>query len=76
MAREDEWDAAIDKYRRAIQADRAYARAYANLSFALNKVGKHEEAIQVSTQGLDLASSFTDRHRLHDHRGFAKSRLN
>lgn len=75
LAREESWDAAIDRYRRAIQVDRTYARAYGNLAFALNKVGKHEDAIYACTQGLNFAHSFTDRHRLHDYRGFAKSRL-
>jgi tetratricopeptide (TPR) repeat protein len=75
LAREEEWEAAIEKYRRAIQVDPKYARAYGNLGFALNKVGKHEEAIQVCTQGLNCAHSSTDAHRLHDNRGFAKSRL-
>ena len=75
MTREDNWDAAIEKYRSAIQVDRMYARAYGNLGLALNKVGKHEEAIKICTQGLTCAHSTTDLHRLHDHRGFAKSRL-
>jgi tetratricopeptide (TPR) repeat protein len=75
LAREENWEAAIEKYRRAIQLDRTYARAYGNLGFALNKVGKHEEAIQICTQGVTYAHSSTDLHRLHDNRGFAKSRL-
>ena len=75
FAREDNWDAAIEKYRRAIQADRTYARAYGNLGFALNRTGRHEEAIQICTDGLRHANTALERHRLHDHRGFAKSRL-
>lgn len=75
LAREEDWDDAIEKYRHALQADPAYARAYGNLGFALNKVGKHEEAIKACTQGLICAHSPTDLHRLYDNRGFAKSRL-
>src|SRR5206468_2059667 len=61
--------------RQAIQVDFRYARAFGNLAFALNKVGKHEEAIKICTEGLKYANSSTDQHRLHDHHGFAKSRL-
>ena len=75
LAREENWEAAIEKYRRAIQADRTYARAYGNLGFALNRVGKHDDAIQTCTDGLRHANTPVERQRLHDHRGFAKSRL-
>ncbi|MGD0499410.1 MAG: protein kinase [Bryobacteraceae bacterium] len=75
LAREESWEAAIEEYRKAIQVDFRYARAYGNLAFALNKVGMHEEAIKVCTEGLNYALSSTDQHRLYDHRGFAKSRL-
>ena len=72
---EDNWDACIEKSRRAIQVDRIHSRTYGNLGFALNKVGKHEEAIKICSQGLARAHSSTDLQRLHDHRRFAKSRL-
>ncbi len=75
LAREDNWEDAVEKYRSAIQSDRTYVRAYGNLGFALNKLGKHEEAIQVCTTGLGIAHASADIHRLHDSRGFAKSRL-
>jgi len=75
LTRDENWDAAIEKYRQATQLDRTYARAYGNLGFALNKVGKHDEAIQICNQALAFAQSSTDRHRLYDYRGFAKSRL-
>jgi len=75
LTREEDWESAIAKYRRAIDVDRNYARAYGNLGFALNKIGKHDEAIKVCNQGISVAHSATDIHRLHDNRGFAKSRL-
>jgi tetratricopeptide (TPR) repeat protein len=75
LTREEDWEGAIERYRSAIQVDFRYARAYGNLAFALNKLGRHEEAIQTCTAGLTYAQSTTDLHRLHDHRGFAKSRL-
>ena len=75
LARDDEWEKAIEEYRSAIRVDRTYARAYGNLGFALNKLGKHEEAIQICTTGLGCARSSADMHRLRDARGFAKSRL-
>lgn len=75
LTRDEDWDGAVARYRRALQIDFRYARAHGNLAFALNKLGRHEEAIQVCTQGLSVAQSTTDLHRLHDHRGFAKSRL-
>ncbi len=75
LAREEDWEGATGAYHQAIQADFRYARAYGNLAFALNKLGKHEEAIKSCTEGLKYANSSTDEHRLHDNRGFAKSRL-
>ena len=75
LTRDDDWEGAIEKYRAAIQADRKYARAYGNLGYALNKLGKHDEAIQVCKDGLGIAQGGADIHRLHDARGFAKSRL-
>jgi tetratricopeptide (TPR) repeat protein len=75
LTREEDWAGAIGFYRKAIKADATYVRAYGNLGFALNRVGKHEEAIEICCQGLEVALSHTDRHRLYDQRGFAKSHL-
>ena len=59
LAREEDWAGAIEAYRQAIQVDFRYARAFGNLAFALNKVGKHEEAIKICTEGLKYANSST-----------------
>ncbi|HYL38708.1 MAG TPA: tetratricopeptide repeat protein [Bryobacteraceae bacterium] len=75
LARDDDWDTAIERYTQAIQVDSTYARAYGNLGFALNKVAKHEDAIRICSLGLACAQAAVDRHRLHDYRRFAKSRL-
>ena len=69
-----DWQKAIAKYRQAIEADTTYARAYANLGYALNRIGNYEEAIDQLSRGIDV----NDRamlHRLLDNRGFAKSNL-
>ena len=57
LTRDDNWEAAVEKYRRAIQVEPEYGRAYGNLGFALNKLGRHDEAIEYvpkdfSTLGL------------------------
>lgn len=69
------WEGAVEKYREAIKQDSSYARAYANLGFALNKLGSYEEAIEVLTEGIDRTSDGAVLHRLYDARGFAKSNL-
>ncbi len=74
LTRDDDWEQAIEKYRAAIKVDKTYARAYANLGFALNKLGRNEDAIQACTEGLAVAAAAQEQHRLYDARGFAKSR--
>lgn len=53
LTRDENWEGAIERYRRALHVDFRYARAHGNLAFALNKLGKHEEAIQVCTPGVE-----------------------
>lgn len=71
-----DWENAADKYRQAIQADNSYGRAFTNLGFALNRLGKFDESIKVLTKGIDACPhDRVLRHRLLDNRGFAKSNL-
>ncbi len=44
-------------YRRAIELDPSFQRAYWNLAYALNHVGEYEEAIQAASNGLALPES-------------------
>ena len=48
------WDEAVSKYRAAIDLDSSYQNAYWNLGFALNHVGRYEEALDVLKDGLAL----------------------
>lgn len=75
LTREDNWDGAIRKYKEALDIDPTYARAHANLGFALNRFGKYTEAIDVLSRGLKVTNDANLRHRLFDNRGFAKSNL-
>ena len=75
LTREDDWESAMKKYREALEIDPEYARAHANLGFALNRFGKYTEAIDVLSKGLKFTNDANLRHRLFDNRGFAKSNL-
>src|SRR5205809_5497250 len=71
----DDWDGASRRYKDAIHIDGTFARAFANLGYALNRFGRYKEAIEVLTQGLNVTKDPNLRHRLLDNRGFAKSNL-
>lgn len=75
LAREFNWGSAIDKYREAISKDPAYARAYSNLGYALNRLGYYQEAIDELTKGLEICNDDAICHRLLDARGFSRSNL-
>ncbi|MFB3923964.1 MAG: protein kinase [Terriglobia bacterium] len=70
-----DWEGAIERYEAAIAKDPKYVRAYANLGFALNKLGRYEEAIGVLTEGTKLPADSVVRHRMLDSLGFAKTNL-
>lgn len=71
----DSWVEAVEKYQQAIDLEPGYVRAHANSGYALNKLGKYEEAIKVLTEGIGRTSDTAVLHRLYDARGFAKSNL-
>ena len=75
LTKQDDWEGAIKKYREALQIDSSFARAFANLGYALNRLGKYSEAIEVLSRGLEVTTDPNSRHRLFDNRGFAKSNL-
>lgn len=54
LTQQKQWDAAIRYYLRAIVVDPHSSRAYRNLSFALNRAGRYEEAVQAADEGLAL----------------------
>lgn len=74
-ARRDDWVSAVRLYEEAMKVDKNYARAYGNLGYALNRLGRYEEAIDILTSGIEKTQDEAVLHRLHDTRGFAKSRL-
>lgn len=69
------WGGAIQRYEAAIDKEPEYARAYANLGFALNKLGRYEKAITTLTKGIKLTTDAVVSHRMLDPLGFAKSNL-
>jgi serine/threonine protein kinase len=75
MTKQGDWLAAIGKYVSATEADPTYARAYSNLGFALNRLGKFDEGIEYLSKGILFAGDAPQLHRLYDNRGFAKSNL-
>jgi serine/threonine protein kinase len=52
LAQADDWAGAGMKYRQAIALDSNYIRASSNLGYALNRLGRYEEAIEVLDLGL------------------------
>jgi serine/threonine protein kinase len=74
-ARGGDWEGAIKLYRQALQSDRNYGRAFSNLGYALNRLGRYEEAIPVLTDGIRVTKDSNILHRLYDARGFARSNL-
>lgn len=70
-----DWEGAIKLYRQALQADKNYGRAFSNLGYALNRLGRHDEAISVLTEGIKVTKDSNILHRLYDARGFARSNL-
>jgi tetratricopeptide (TPR) repeat protein len=70
-----DWEGAIDKYRAAIEREGSYGRAFSNLGYALNRLGKYEDAIGVLTLGIKVTKDDNILHRLYDSRGFAHSSL-
>lgn len=79
LAKKDDWAGGIAKYREAIKLDQNYSRAYANLGYALNRLGRYEEAIEILDTGIAQAESHPHEQFLLpgmlDSRGFAKSNL-
>jgi serine/threonine protein kinase len=75
LTRNYDWQGAIQRYEAAIEKDPKYVRAYANLGFALNKLGRYEEAITELTTGIKLGTVPVVLHRMLDSLGFAKSNL-
>jgi tetratricopeptide (TPR) repeat protein len=58
-----------------MQLDGNYGRAFSNLGYALNRLGKYEEAIRVLSDGIKVTKDSNILHRLYDARGFARSNL-
>ena len=75
MTKQGDWLGAINKYISATEADPTYARAYSNLGFALNRIGKFDEGIAYISKGLLFSADAALLHRMYDNRGFAKSNL-
>jgi serine/threonine protein kinase len=57
LSRQQQWDEAINLYRRAMAADAGFQRTYWNLGYALNHIGEYSEAIDITTRGLALPQS-------------------
>ncbi|MCW5870595.1 MAG: protein kinase [Candidatus Eremiobacteraeota bacterium] len=71
LANKGDWTAAISKYTQALSADSQHPKALANIGFALNRVGRHQEAIEFLDRALDIA----EHHSAYYYRAFARSKL-
>ena len=54
LTRLQKWEEAAAAYRRAVEVDDRYQRAYWSLGFALNHLGRFEEALEMLAKGLAL----------------------
>jgi len=54
------WDAAIQRYKRAIELDPRHKKALRNLAFALNSVGRYEDALSVLDTGLAMSALLSE----------------
>lgn len=75
LARRDDWIGAISLYEKAINIEPDFGRAYANLGYALNRLGQFQNAIDLLSKGIERSTDDALLHRLYDTRGFARSRL-
>jgi serine/threonine protein kinase len=75
LTKTGDWEGAIKLYRSAIEQDPNYGRAFSNLGYALNRLGRYDEAIRVLTDGIKVTKDDNVLHRLYDTRGFARSNL-
>lgn len=76
LARQNQWPLAMQKYKKAIEVDPKYARAYSNLGFAFNRFGQFEQGIESLDKAISLANHDDSLlHRAYDNRGFARSNL-
>jgi serine/threonine protein kinase len=70
-ARQDNWIRAILLYKQAIKKDPELSKAYANLGYALNHLGKYEEALDAINKGL----SIREHPALYAYRAFSNKNL-
>ncbi len=75
LTKTGDWEGAIRLYRAAIESDGTYGRAFSNLGYALNRLGRYDEAIRVLGDGIKATTDSNVLHRLYDTRGFARSNL-
>jgi serine/threonine protein kinase len=76
LSRQNQWPLAMEKYLRAMEVDPQYARAYANLGYAFNRLGQFDKGIEYLSEAIKLASDDPGLlHRSYDNRGFARSNL-
>lgn len=76
LSRQNQWPLAIQKYQKAIEIDPDYARAYANLGYAYNRLGQFEKGIDLLVKAIALAEDDPGLlHRSYDNLGFARSNL-
>ncbi len=57
---EKRWDAAIQSYKRAIAIDPHHKKAHRNLAFALNRVGRPEDALAAAQAGLAIGGLLSE----------------
>jgi tetratricopeptide (TPR) repeat protein len=76
LSRVKQWDAAIELYRRALETDPNHQKAWRNLGYALNRVGRYDEAVRALSSGLSLAPAYPPHlSNFHYERSYAEANL-
>lgn len=76
LSRSRRWDDAITRYQEAIKLDGTNQKAFHNLGFALNRVGRFDDAEEILTKGIELGIEIpTHKTNFLLERAFARAQL-
>jgi serine/threonine protein kinase len=75
LAQKGDWEGAIQTYQDAVKLNPKYGLAYTNMGYALNRIGRFNEAIDALSKAANLTSHDAHLCRNYDLRGFSRMNL-